>query len=119
MVSVPARRQQVAYGRGRGLSARRACTLFSVARSALEYRSRKAAKDARRIAIRWRREAKLGWCREIGFDAGINYKKAPDLTAAVKEACPKGVDVFFDNTGGPIHDAAHRVTRQHPRVSGA
>jgi NADPH-dependent curcumin reductase CurA len=64
-------------------------------------------------------EAKLGWCREIGFDAGINYKKAPDLTAAVKEACPKGVDVFFDNTGGPIHDAAHRVTRQHPRVSGA
>src|SRR5258708_34608523 len=46
MVSVPARRRQVAYGRERGLSARRACTLFSVARSPLEYRSRKAAKDA-------------------------------------------------------------------------
>ena len=46
MVSVPARRQQVAYSRERGLSARRACTLFSVARSALEYRSRKGAKDA-------------------------------------------------------------------------
>jgi ElaB/YqjD/DUF883 family membrane-anchored ribosome-binding protein len=46
MVSVPARRQQVAYGRGRGLSVRRACTLLSVARSALEYRSRKGAKDA-------------------------------------------------------------------------
>ena len=46
MVSVPARRRQVAYGRERGLSARRACTLFSVARSALSYRSRKAAKDA-------------------------------------------------------------------------
>ena len=45
-MSVPARRRQVAYGRERGLSARRACTLFSVARSALEYRSRKAAKDA-------------------------------------------------------------------------
>ena len=41
-------------------------------------------------------EAKLGWCSEIGFDAGINYKKANDLTAAVKEACPKGVDVFHD-----------------------
>jgi NADPH:quinone reductase-like Zn-dependent oxidoreductase len=41
----------------------------------------------------------------IGFDAGINYKKATDLTAVVKESCPKGVDVFFDNTGGPIHDA--------------
>ena len=50
MVSVPARRRQVAYGRGRGLSARRACTLFSVARSALEYRSRKAAKDAPVVA---------------------------------------------------------------------
>ena len=46
MVSVPARRRQVAYGRERGLSARRACTLFSVARSALAYRSRKAARDA-------------------------------------------------------------------------
>jgi len=45
-VSVPARRRQVAYGRERGLSARRACTLFCVARSALSYRSRKSAKDA-------------------------------------------------------------------------
>jgi NADPH-dependent curcumin reductase CurA len=48
---------------------------------------------------------KLQWCREIGFDAGINYKKATDLTVAVKDACPDGVDVFFDNTGGLIHDA--------------
>jgi putative transposase len=49
-VSVPARRRQVAYGRECGLSARRACTLFSVARSALNYRSRMAAKDAPAIA---------------------------------------------------------------------
>ena len=45
-MSVPARRRQVVYGRERGLSARRACTLFKVARSALSYRSRKAVKDA-------------------------------------------------------------------------
>jgi putative transposase len=45
-VSVPARRRQVAYSRGRGLSVRRACTLFSVARSALDYQSRKATRDA-------------------------------------------------------------------------
>jgi putative transposase len=45
-VSVPARRRQVAYGRERGLSARRVCTLFSVARSALSYQGRKAARDA-------------------------------------------------------------------------
>ena len=48
-MSVPARRRQVAYGRERGLSARRACTLFSVARSALRYQSRMAMKDAAAI----------------------------------------------------------------------
>jgi NADPH-dependent curcumin reductase CurA len=50
-------------------------------------------------------DEKLDYCRSIGFDAVINYKTAGDLTAAVKAACPNGVDVFFDNTGGPIHDA--------------
>jgi putative transposase len=48
-VSVPARRRQIAYGRERGLSVRRACTLFKVARSALSYQGRKAAKDAPRV----------------------------------------------------------------------
>jgi putative transposase len=46
MVSVPARREQVAYAGRRGLSQRRSCTLLGVARSALGYRSRKAEKDA-------------------------------------------------------------------------
>jgi NADPH-dependent curcumin reductase CurA len=50
-------------------------------------------------------EKKIQWCREIGFDAAVNYKAVADLAVAVKEACPSGVDVFFDNTGGPIHDA--------------
>ena len=45
-MSVPAPRRQVAYGRERGLSVRRACTLFSVARSALRYQGRKTVKDA-------------------------------------------------------------------------
>jgi hypothetical protein len=44
-VIVPARRRQVAYGRERGLSVRRACTLFELARSALWYESRKATQD--------------------------------------------------------------------------
>jgi putative transposase len=46
MVSAPARRRQVAYACTRGLSRRRACALLRVARSALGYRSKKAAKDA-------------------------------------------------------------------------
>ena len=46
MVSVPARRQQVAFARARGLSCRRACALLSVSRSALNYRSKRAELDA-------------------------------------------------------------------------
>jgi putative transposase len=46
MVGARARRQQVAYAEGRGLSRRRACALLSVARSALGYTSRLVARDA-------------------------------------------------------------------------
>jgi putative transposase len=49
-VSVRARREAVAYATGRGLSQRRACTLLSVARSALAYRARKPASDAAVLA---------------------------------------------------------------------
>ena len=45
MVSAQARRRQVGYARQRGLSARRACALLSVARSTLGYQSRLTAKD--------------------------------------------------------------------------
>ena len=41
--------------------------------------------------------------RELGFDACIDYK-AGNLYPALKEACPKGVDVYFDNVGGEILD---------------
>ena len=42
---------------------------------------------------------------ELGFDAAINYRTANDLDAALGEACPAGVDVYFDNVGGPVTDA--------------
>ena len=41
---------------------------------------------------------------DFGFDACIDYKEA-NLPAALKENCPKGVNVYFDNVGGPILDA--------------
>jgi NADPH-dependent curcumin reductase CurA len=40
---------------------------------------------------------------ELGFDACIDYK-AGRLREELKEACPKGVDVYFDNVGGEILD---------------
>jgi NADPH-dependent curcumin reductase CurA len=43
--------------------------------------------------------------RELGFDAAIDYK-AEDVSAALRKHCPKGIDVFFDNVGGDILDAA-------------
>jgi len=50
-------------------------------------------------------EAKCCWLiDELGFDAAINYKRG-DLGAALKDSCPKGIDVYFDNVGGEILDA--------------
>lgn len=51
MVSVPARRQQVAFAQQRGLSQRRACTLLKVARSSLHYDSRLADRDAEALSV--------------------------------------------------------------------
>jgi len=42
--------------------------------------------------------------QDLGFDACIDYK-AGALREQLKEACPKGVDVYFDNVGGEILDA--------------
>ncbi|MFB6295614.1 MAG: NADP-dependent oxidoreductase [Halobacteriales archaeon] len=42
---------------------------------------------------------------ELGFDAGINYAATDDYRAALDEVAPEGVDVYFDNVGGPITDA--------------
>ena len=41
---------------------------------------------------------------DFGFDACIDYK-GDDLPAALKQHCPKGVNVYFDNVGGPILNA--------------
>jgi len=39
------------------------------------------------------------------FDNAINYKTSTDLRKAIYEACPNGVDIYFDNVGGGISDA--------------
>ncbi|MDO9113733.1 MAG: NADP-dependent oxidoreductase [Polaromonas sp.] len=57
-------------------------------------------------------KAKCDWVvQELGFDACIDYK-AGDVKAGLKEHCPKGVDIYFDNVGGDILDAVlTRITR--------
>jgi NADPH-dependent curcumin reductase CurA len=60
---------------------------------------------------------------ELGFDACIDYKAAPDLkslAAALKAACPQGIDGHFENVGGLILDAvllAHERLRPHRRCA--
>ena len=50
---------------------------------------------------------KCRWLTEdLRFDTAIDYKDTDDLRAAIAEACPDGVDVFFDNVGGDTLDAA-------------
>jgi NADPH-dependent curcumin reductase CurA len=43
--------------------------------------------------------------QELGFDAAIDYK-ADDVKEALRQHCPRGLDVYFDNVGGDILDAA-------------
>lgn len=77
--------------------------------------------------------AKLGGCRavglagspakvdyivgELGFDAGIDYRAATDLDRALAAACPRGVDVYFDNVGGRITEAVSRHVNLFARVA--
>ncbi len=42
---------------------------------------------------------------EFGFDEVINYKTCPDLKKAIADACPKAVDIYYDNVGGETSDA--------------
>jgi hypothetical protein len=61
-------------------------------------------------------EDKCRWLTgELGFDAAINYKTA-DLPRALAEACPKGIDVYFDNVGGEILETALFLMNVRGRV---
>jgi len=53
---------------------------------------------------------------ELGFDACIDYK-GEEVPAALARHCPDGVDVYFDNTGGPILQAALFAMKNHGRIA--
>jgi NADPH-dependent curcumin reductase CurA len=50
-----------------------------------------------------------------GYDVGIDYKR-DDVNAALKEACPSGVDVYFDNVGGALSETIFRRLALNARV---
>lgn len=53
---------------------------------------------------------------ELGFDACIDYR-SEDVGAALDRLCPAGIDVCFENVGGPIFDAILLRMKLHGRVS--
>jgi len=61
-------------------------------------------------------EEKCAWLvDDLGIDGAINHR-TDDIPAKLRELCPKRVDVFFDNTGGPILDAVLGRLADHARV---
>lgn len=73
-------------------------------------------KGARVIGIAGN-DAKCGWIvDELGFDAAIDYK-SEDVEAALDRLCPDGIDMNFENVGGPIMDAVFSRLRVHGRMA--
>jgi NADPH-dependent curcumin reductase CurA len=52
---------------------------------------------------------------EFGFDAAVDHR-APDMAARLKEACPKGIDVYFENVGGAVWDAVFPLLNDFARI---
>ena len=61
---------------------------------------------------------KVEWLtRECGFDAAFDYKATSDYSAELQELCTKGIDVYFDNAGGPITHAVVPLINTGARIS--
>ena len=58
---------------------------------------------------------KCAWLEELGFDAAIDYKN-DNVLKRLREVAPKGIDVYFDNVGGEILDAALANLRRGARI---
>jgi NADPH-dependent curcumin reductase CurA len=61
-------------------------------------------------------EEKCRWLTEtLGFDAAVNYRKTI-VRAGLRRACPDGIDVYFDNVGGPTLEAVLALINRHARI---
>jgi NADPH-dependent curcumin reductase CurA len=53
---------------------------------------------------------------ELGFDASINYKTGGDLVQGLRAVCPDGIDIYFENVGGPVFGAVLRNLANGARI---
>lgn len=60
-------------------------------------------------------EEKCAYVRSIGFDDCIDHR-APDLPGRLKQACPSGIDVYFENVGGLVWDAVFPLLNPFARI---
>lgn len=61
---------------------------------------------------------KIEWMvEELGYDDAFNYRESTNLRRAVRRVCPDGVDVYFDNVGGPLTDAVFRCLNTGARIA--
>jgi NADPH-dependent curcumin reductase CurA len=73
-------------------------------------------KDCRVVGIAGSDEKIKMLKEEFHFDEVINYKTTSDIDKAIKETCPNGVDIYFDNIGGEISDAVISNINFHARI---
>lgn len=73
-------------------------------------------KGCRAVGITGSKEKVKFLIDELHFDAAVNYKETRDLRKSLEEACPKGVDVYFDNVGGEISDAVMTLINDKARI---
>jgi NADPH-dependent curcumin reductase CurA len=59
--------------------------------------------------------AKVAYLKELGFDAALDHG-APDFAPQLAAACPKGIDVYFENVGGAVWDAVFPLLNDFARI---
>ena len=52
----------------------------------------------------------------LGFDGAVNYKEHRNIRRPLRNACPEGVDIYFDNVGGEISDNVIYMLNDHARI---
>ena len=59
----------------------------------------------------------MDYLKELGFNAAYNYKTISSLKETLTEACPNGIDMYFDNVGGDFFDTILPMMNVFGRVS--